>query len=106
VPNNVSLINEFANNVRSTMLDVEQEFIIDACDANMHKINSFVDVPNKRLVYKMKVISKINVHEPNKLHLDRLRRIQHVHVKNDFSLGSNLVIMLMSSKKMDTYTTT
>lgn len=47
--NNVFLINEFINNVRSTMLDVKKEFISDVCDGNVKKINSFVDVLSKGL---------------------------------------------------------
>lgn len=84
VLDNVSLINEVADNVRFTILDVKQEFISDVCDANVNKINSFVDVPNKGLVYKMRVISQMNIYVPNKLPFYRLKCIEHIDVKNNF----------------------
>jgi len=95
VLDNVSFTNEATNNVRTTILDVKQEFISDACDANMNKVNSFVDVSNKGLVYKMKFVLEMNVHEPNKLFLDRIKSIQMLILRMTFLKD----IMLMYSQR-------
>jgi hypothetical protein len=63
-------------------LDIEQQDEVEGCISNSFnvvkipkatKVLSIVDVPKKELVFKMKFITKLNVHPPSKLPLDKLR---------------------------------
>ncbi len=81
--------------IRTSVLDIEQQDEVEGCISKSFNVVEIpkatkslliVDVPGKGLVFKMKLITELNVHPPFKLPLDRLRGVQYrISVKGSFT---------------------
>ena len=54
------------------VLDVKQEIVLDFSEIGRPQVSSLIEVPRKGLLYKMSLVSSLNVHAPCKLPLDCL----------------------------------
>jgi hypothetical protein len=70
--------------IRTYILDIKQQNEVKGCISNSFnvvkipkatKVLSIIDVPKKRLVFKMRLIAELNAHPPSKLPLNRLKQI-------------------------------
>lgn len=71
--------------LQSTLLDVEQGDNVNCLSSsvgskNILKYSSTVEVPGKGQIYKMRLISELNIHSLEKLPLDRLRRVKYKNI--------------------------
>ena len=71
--------------LQSTLLDVEQGDNVNCLSSsvgskNILKHSSTVEVPGKGQIYKMRLISELNIHSLEKLPLDRLRRVKYKNI--------------------------
>lgn len=71
--------------LQSTLLHVEQGddvncFSSSVGSKNIFKHSSTVEVPGKGQIYKMRLISELNIHSLEKLPLDRLRRVKYKNI--------------------------
>ena len=73
-----TLLDESLICVSSLNQGLEQEFSEVGCiTPDSSSISSMVDIPGKGLVYKMRVMTELNLAPSEKLPLDRLRRVQY-----------------------------
>ena len=76
------MIEEVGAIVCSTVLDVEQEIVLDSSEIARPQVSLLVDVLGKGLVYKMNLVSSLNVQAPCKLPLDHLKRVKYKRVSD------------------------
>jgi len=109
--------------IRIFILDIEQQDEVEGCISDSFnvvkipkatKVLSIIDVPKKRLVFKMRLITELNAYPPSKLPLDRLRQIhyrtcvkgfftQEVHEVEEVGLSNDVGIIMGKGKKLIWY---
>jgi len=76
------------------LLHVEQSDDVDSRilsvdSKNISKHSSTIEVPSKSEVYKMRLMSELNIHSLEKLPLDRLRHVKYKNTDSDAYVHDN-----------------